>query len=1552
MGDMFEDTFENMETSLYEVQEPTGIHAYLFGETTEIVRLPVYPEGKYFFNHNEDLLYIEGSDEKWRIHAGKDSSFFIKDKSFRKLSLKDKTMTLVKTGDKFQFFYCEYANRDSLKYHNYFVQGTEKIRVGKNSDNDIVYHNSIISDYSFALQKKGMNWELCDCKDDLFIYINGRRMNKKLLEPGDIILFLGLRIIVGYQYFAISDGNMRTSVNHSCLYLVDSPEKLVTGRESSEEKRQETFFNRSPRRRMPMEPQEIRFEAPPMSLNGDKIPLLLRMGSSMVTSGKSLLMGNFTSMISSVVFPILNSKYTEKEKKEYEERRQQKYSKYLQEKEKEFLLEKVNEEQVLKYNYPGVNNVLDFADSKMRLWERRNTDDDFMNIRIGYGDMPILAEYNYQKERFMLDEDELEKKMYELIQRPIALEDVPIMNSFLEHPVCGVSGPKKKRIEFVQRLIAQIVMTHSYDEVKLLILAEEEDLDELGSYVRYLPHVWDDQRTLRFLATNTTDGFQLSEYLKNELSEDMKRGRELKKLLKDRPYYMVLAFDKKIYDSMEILKEVIKHDQNLGVGILTIFDNIPKDCSKIFALGSGEEHSVIHINELDKKDVHFHIDPCAGNVEEDAMNKISNMYLKLITSTYTLPKMITFMEMFNVGKIEHLNPLQRWKTSNPVKTLSTPIGVATDGSLFELDLHQKFQGPHGLIAGMTGSGKSEFIITYILSLAINYHPYEVSFLLIDYKGGGLAGAFEDKQRGIRLPHLVGTITNLDGAMIQRSLMSIESELTRRQKIFNEVKSITGESSIDIYSYQSLYRNKIVEEPMPHLFIIADEFAEMKQQQPEFMEKLISTARIGRSLGVHLILATQKPSGVVNDQIRSNTKFRVCLKVQDKSDSMDMLKRPEAAELKDTGRFYLQVGYDEFFAMGQSAWAGALYQPQDTVVRQKDESVQFIDELGQTILSTRKQVKAANTGKSQLTEIVTYLSEIAKREQIVPRQLWVEPLPKKMDVKEFAMEETAGDIILPLGLLDDPAHQEQMTWKFNFTACRNVWMAGGLGSGKTTMIHTMLQSLMKQYKEYQVQYYVLDPVGRGFSMHRKSPYCGAVIDEESMDKIGLFSDLVKEIIAERKEILAKCELTTYEEACTSPNAPKMPLIVIFIDNLFGLKVTKAGEDYYYNLADYLKAGWNYGIRYIVTTDHLNEATMRIKQELGGRIAFQLKDKYEYEEVLGCRCQCIPEEIAGRGVLNVDGVSLNFQAAMYEPFSDNDTRYDFYRRTISETAGNTGETWAKRLPYIDPEEKYQTFCDQYPQERIPLGYVLKTAKPIALPFRQFSMLPIYFGNQLGVSEVFDNLLYASEKNRMMRYVIKRSAQSVVQLQDDDKTQVIECTEESLQQFCDMFVAEMQDRRSIYMDYCKENHLHPGALRSALEAHTYLAEETEPVLLLIERFTDFLKALGDAGEIVMESIFKLAKRCNVYIIAGFLPGDAIQLEGNSVYEQLVKEQVVLLFGGRYDKQGLITPLPPEIYNVKKEIQYNQFVMKYNGSLYSLQMPCGKLKSKYIHEDDKPII
>ena len=150
------------------------------------------------------------------------------------------------------------------------------------------------------------------------------------------------------------------------------------------------------------------------------------------------------------------------------------------------------------------------------------------------------------------------------------------------------------------------------------------------------------------------------------------------------------------------------------------------------------------------------------------------------------------------------------------------------GEKISIDLHEKYHGPHGLIAGMTGSGKSEFIITYILSMAINYHPYEVQFILIDYKGGGLALAFQNQSLGLKLPHLVGTITNLDKNEIQRSLASIESELKRRQALFNEAREISKESTIDIYKYQRMYREHLVKEPVSHLFIISDEFAEFKE----------------------------------------------------------------------------------------------------------------------------------------------------------------------------------------------------------------------------------------------------------------------------------------------------------------------------------------------------------------------------------------------------------------------------------------------------------------------------------------------------------------------------------------------------------------------------------------------------------------------------------------------------------------------------------------------------------------------------------------------------
>lgn len=530
-------------------------------------------------------------------------------------------------------------------------------------------------------------------------------------------------------------------------------------------------------------------------------------------------------------------------------------------------------------------------------------------------------------------------------------------------------------------LIIRIVALHSYDELKIVIIADENNKEQ-WEVLKWLPHMWDNDKNVRYFCTNIGEAKEISSYLEKEFYERSSNKTEAIAA----PYYLIVNTSRNIAEKIDIVEMMLKSKTNFGFSIINVdnsINNLPKESSMVIEI--DERISKIYDkNDISGRQTEFVADIGIGNELSEVVKAAANIKMDIADQTYSLPNVITFLEMFGVNKIEHINPLMRWKENNPTISLAAPIGVDTMGELFYLDLHEKFQGPHGLVAGMTGSGKSEFIITYILSMAANYHPDEVAFILIDYKGGGLTGAFEDEEKGIKLPHLAGTITNLDGAAVKRSLISIQSELRRRQAIFNNARRVSNEGTMDIYKYQKLYRDKVVTEPVPHLFIISDEFAELKSQQPEFMEQLISTARIGRSLGVHLILATQKPSGVVDDQIWSNSRFRVCLKVQDKADSNDMIKRPDAAELSNTGRFYLQVGFNEFFALGQSAWCGAPYNEDGVSDKNVDNSIKVIDSIGRVVKEVKppKRKVTVNKDKSRLLQWLSIFRVWQRRKILV------------------------------------------------------------------------------------------------------------------------------------------------------------------------------------------------------------------------------------------------------------------------------------------------------------------------------------------------------------------------------------------------------------------------------------------------------------------------------------------------------------------------------------------------------------------------------------------
>lgn len=226
-----------------------------------------------------------------------------------------------------------------------------------------------------------------------------------------------------------------------------------------------------------------------------------------------------------------------------------------------------------------------------------------------------------------------------------------------------------------------------------------------------------------------------------------------------------------------------------------------------------------------------------------------------------------------------------------------------DNKLIEFDIHESKDGPHGLIGGSTGSGKSELIISFLLSLVLRYPPDYLNIILIDYKGGGIKESLTVDNKTI--PHIVASVNNLEEGTFERLIVAIDFELKKRQLLFKELSNASANSIMSLDDYLLIYK-EFNFKPLSHLLIVVDEFAELKKENPEVIKELISFSRIGRSLGVHLILATQKPGGVIDEEIWSNSRFKIGLKVNNERDSEDIIKSKYAYYLSNPGEFYLKV----------------------------------------------------------------------------------------------------------------------------------------------------------------------------------------------------------------------------------------------------------------------------------------------------------------------------------------------------------------------------------------------------------------------------------------------------------------------------------------------------------------------------------------------------------------------------------------------------------------------------------------------------------------------
>ncbi|MDR3128577.1 MAG: hypothetical protein LBT99_04590 [Bifidobacteriaceae bacterium] len=615
---------------------------------------------------------------------------------------------------------------------------------------------------------------------------------------------------------------------------------------------------------------------------------------------------------------------------------------------RQILYAKTKELEVRHQVFPPIHQIIDSAKNlSSLLWCRDIDDKQFLVIRLGLGETPSsikLVDNNNQLESsaaFRLDN--LKKLAKTLVNSPLTL-DIKQIGSL------GVFGDFQLTYQFLLNIVLQLTVLHRPRDLKISYIAKT-NLKNYLAFLEYLPH-----------------------YI---------------------PFESLVNLDKEncLIFCLEEFKSAIEYVETNSnchiLGFSQIKNNLPALCKSVIDIMNKVVYNIKLSYKIPIKDFDFFaIDQY--NLALKTLYQLKDPLAKLVA-----------------GKLVNNLPFSQFSQSYIVNQpcnykLTAPLGLSDQG-VVNISLVQ--DGPHVFIGGTTGSGKSEFIKAWILSLAKSTPPSQINFLLIDYKGGSALANFSE------LPHCVGLVTDLSPKLFQRTQISLKAELLRREKIFNKycVSDLAGMQA------------KYPQFAPSSLIIVVDELAALVNDIPEFLDGLIDIAARGRSLGLHLVLATQRPSGVIKDNLRANTNLRIALRVADEADSKDIIGSSIAAhfDIKVPGRAAIKCGSDK------------LIQFQSPFI----DNQEFLDSLIQSI---------------KLDFINSKLSK--------PYKPWQEKLPDIINLQDFYSNElflSTSNNSPALGVIDIPDKQSRQVWQYTPAHDGNLLIFGSFGSGKSTFIESMV-----------------------------------------------------------------------------------------------------------------------------------------------------------------------------------------------------------------------------------------------------------------------------------------------------------------------------------------------------------------------------------------------------------------------------------------------------------------------------------------------------------------
>ena len=1048
----------------------------------------------------------------------------------------------------------------------------------------------------------------------------------------------------------------------------------------------------------------------------------------------------------SVIFSVQGFFKNRKKYKEDKKERVELYHLYLKDKAKDLEQLSRKQREGMFYHFPAIEDLTKMVKRyDSRIYEKTPLHFDFLAYRLGLGKVPTSYELKYGQEERSGKKDALEEEGYALFQAHQKIDNLPIVASLNRGPV-GYVGPRPIVLEQLQLLVAQLAVFHSYHDLTIIPIIPEEE-KESWDWMRWLPHATLQDMNVRSFVYNQRTRDQVLNSL-NQILKLRKAQKEEEKANDTKifhPHYVVLITDETLILDHVIMEFFREDPTELGCSIIYVADvlsSLSENIQTVISIKDRNQGQLL-LQEGVLQELDFQLDHFPEGYDKEAISRGLAPLKHIQQLKSSIPDSVTFLEMYQAETFNDLKVLSRWESHAPYQSLAVPIGLRGKDDLVYLNLHEKAHGPHGLIAGTTGSGKSETIQSYILSLAVNFHPHDVAFLLIDYKGGGMANLFKD------LPHLLGTITNLDGAQSMRALASINAEIHRRERLFGQY----GVNHIN--QYQKKFKLGEATEPLPHLFLISDEFAELKVNQPDFIKELVSIARVGRSLGVHLILATQKPSGVVDDQIWSNSRFKLALKVADRGDSMEMLRTADAAEITQTGRAYLQVGNNEVYELFQTAWSGADYQPEKDQLGIEDHTIYLINELGQyevlnqdlSGLDMAEEIKEVPT---ELDVIVQEINHLHQQEGIAAvAQPWLPPLKERITLDELDkvvpieawQKRTAPSVLI--GVADIPQAQKQEAVAIDLSKDGNILLYGSPGTGKTTFLQTAAMDLARKQSPENLTMYLLDFGTNGLAPLTQLPHVADSLLLDQTEKIQKFIRIINRELDRRKKLLSEHGVGTialYREV----TGKQEPTMVIFMDSYESMKDEPYETDLFKLFMRISREGLSIGVHLIITASRQNNLRAQLYSNFKHQLTLPQNDISEVRGIVGATpLASTMEDIKGRALMKRDEVDV-VQFAL-PVAGDNDIQII---NNLRDQVQNLKEMWTGHtpagIPMVPDELTEAAFYGRedvaalLDEGKVPLGLDLETVEPVTW------------------DPDLSNLLYLTSKESQMTNLLKQLIQ----------------------------------------------------------------------------------------------------------------------------------------------------------------------------------------------------